>query len=104
MSLCPAERRQAADQPEAVSTEELKSLLLLTRERFLGHSDALNPKAVLIHPDKMKAAAGMVSGKFSVILNVLVVVVCVTFLLNFINYVGQVKIYFTHLENDRFFS
>ncbi|ERE47988.1 mdm2-binding protein isoform X2 [Cricetulus griseus] len=54
-------RRQAADQPEAVSTEELKSLLLLTRERFLGHSDALNPKAVLIHPDKMKAAAGMVS-------------------------------------------
>lgn len=53
-------RRKAANQPEAVSTDELKSLLLLTRQRFLGHSDALNPKAVLTQPDKMKAAAGMV--------------------------------------------
>ncbi|CAH7115757.1 mdm2-binding protein [Phodopus roborovskii] len=54
-------RRKAADQPEAVSTDELKSLLLLARERFLGHADALNAKTILTQPDRMKAAAGMVS-------------------------------------------
>lgn len=59
---CHAERRKAASQPEAVSADELKSLLVLMRERFLGHFDALAPKAVLTQRDKMKSA-GMVNGK-----------------------------------------
>ncbi|XP_051015610.1 mdm2-binding protein [Acomys russatus] len=49
-------RRKAANQPEAVSADELKSLLVLTRERFLDHFDALTPKAALTQTDKMKAA------------------------------------------------
>ncbi|XP_028727739.1 mdm2-binding protein [Peromyscus leucopus] len=53
-------RRKAANQPEAVSADELKSLLVLTRDRFLGHFDALTPKAILTQTDKMKAA-GMVN-------------------------------------------
>ncbi|KAH0509567.1 Mdm2-binding protein [Microtus ochrogaster] len=53
-------RRKAASQPEAVSADELKSLLVLTRERFLGHFDALAPKAVLTQTDRMKSA-GMVN-------------------------------------------
>lgn len=53
-------RRKAANQPEAVSADELKSLLALTRERFLDHFDVLTPKAVLTQTDTMKAA-GMVN-------------------------------------------
>ncbi|XP_075817114.1 mdm2-binding protein isoform X2 [Microtus pennsylvanicus] len=53
-------RRKAASQPEAVSADELKSLLVLTRERFLDHFDALAPKAVLTQTDRMKSA-GMVN-------------------------------------------
>ncbi|CAO2602277.1 Mdm2-binding protein, partial [Lemmus lemmus] len=53
-------RRKAASQPEAVSADELRSLLVLTRERFLGRFDALAPKAVLTQTDKMKSA-GMVN-------------------------------------------
>lgn len=59
---CRAERRKAASQPEAVSAEELKSLLVLTRERFLGSFDALAPTAVSAQTDKMKSA-GMANGK-----------------------------------------
>ncbi|KAM7317070.1 hypothetical protein ACRRTK_023372 [Alexandromys fortis] len=50
-------RRKAASQPEAVSADELKSLLVLARERFLGHFDALAPKAVLTQTDRMKSAS-----------------------------------------------
>ncbi|XP_041528329.1 mdm2-binding protein isoform X2 [Microtus oregoni] len=53
-------RRKAASQPETVSADELKSLLVLTRERFLDHFDALAPKAVLTQTDRMKSA-GMVN-------------------------------------------
>lgn len=49
-------RRKAASQPEAVSAEELKSLLVLTRERFLGRFDALAPTAVSTQTDEMKSA------------------------------------------------
>ncbi|KAL1767734.1 mdm2-binding protein [Sigmodon hispidus] len=52
-------RKKAANQPEAVSADELKSLLMLTRERFLGHFDALPTKAVLTQADQMKAAGGV---------------------------------------------
>ncbi|XP_032771477.1 mdm2-binding protein [Rattus rattus] len=53
-------RRKAANQPEAVSADELKSLLALTRERFLDRFDVLTPKAVLTQTHTMKAA-GMVN-------------------------------------------
>lgn len=49
-------RRKIANQPETISPDELKSLLVLTRGRFLDHFDALTPKAVLTQTDKMKAA------------------------------------------------
>ncbi|GAB1299369.1 Mdm2-binding protein [Apodemus speciosus] len=58
-------RRKAANQPEAISADELKSLLALTRERFLDHFDVLAPKAVLTQTDTMKAA-GMVNDASSV--------------------------------------
>ncbi|XP_020025164.1 mdm2-binding protein isoform X2 [Castor canadensis] len=49
-------RRKLAKQPEALSAEELKSLLILTRERFLDRFDALIPKTTLRHTDKIKAS------------------------------------------------
>ncbi|KAL6072189.1 hypothetical protein STEG23_017170, partial [Scotinomys teguina] len=49
-------RRKDANRPEAVSADELKSLLVLTRDRFLCHFDALTPKAILTQTDKVKAA------------------------------------------------
>ncbi|XP_047377506.1 mdm2-binding protein [Sciurus carolinensis] len=49
-------RRKLAKQPEAVSADELKSLLVLTRERFLHHFDALIPKTVLRQTDKIKTS------------------------------------------------
>lgn len=113
MSICPTERRKAANQPEAVSTDELKSLLALTRERFLDRFDVLTPKAVLTQTDTMKAA-GMVNGKCFITLKVLVVVVvyvCSTSVnldainsinQNFMSYIGQAKIYFIHVKNTLF--
>lgn len=74
VSIRPAERRKAANQPEAISADELKSLLALTRERFLDHFDVLTPKAVVTQTDTMKAA-GMVNGKGLSTLNFLVVVI-----------------------------
>jgi hypothetical protein len=61
--ICPAERRKLAKQPEALSAEELKSLLILTRERFLDRFDALIPKTTLRHTDKIKASC-MLNGKY----------------------------------------
>ncbi|XP_055482458.1 mdm2-binding protein [Psammomys obesus] len=49
-------RRKIANQPETISPDELKSLLVLTRGRFLDHFDALTPKAVLTQTDKVKTA------------------------------------------------
>lgn len=81
MSICPAERRKAANQPEAFSADELKSLLALTRERFLGHFDVLPTEAALAQTDTVKAA-GVVNGKGLITLTFLVeVVVCVALLL-----------------------
>ncbi|NP_001403041.1 mdm2-binding protein isoform 6 [Mus musculus] len=51
-----SERRKAANQPEAFSADELKSLLALTRERFLGHFDVLPTEAALAQTDTVKAA------------------------------------------------
>ncbi|KAM5137442.1 mdm2-binding protein isoform 5-T5 [Callospermophilus lateralis] len=51
-----SERRKLARQPEAISADELKSLLVLTRERFLHHFDALNPKTVVRPTDKIKTS------------------------------------------------
>jgi hypothetical protein len=77
VSICPAERRKAANQPEAFSADELKSLLALTRERFLGHFDVLPTEAALAQTDTVKAA-GVVNGKGLITLTFLVeVVVCV---------------------------
>uniref|UniRef100_A0A3Q2LUN1 MDM2 binding protein n=1 Tax=Equus caballus TaxID=9796 RepID=A0A3Q2LUN1_HORSE len=49
-------RKKLATQPEVVSVDELKSLLLLTRERFLDHFDAITPKTVLIKTDNIKTS------------------------------------------------
>ncbi|XP_008836206.1 mdm2-binding protein [Nannospalax galili] len=49
-------RRKLAKQPEALSADELKSLLTLTRERFLDHFDALIPTSVLTQTDKIKTS------------------------------------------------
>ncbi|XP_045661682.1 mdm2-binding protein isoform X3 [Ursus americanus] len=49
-------RRKLAKQPEVVSVDELKSLLILTRERFLDHFDALIPKTIPIKTDKIKTS------------------------------------------------
>ncbi|KAM4822977.1 mdm2-binding protein isoform X4 [Urocitellus parryii] len=51
-----SERRKLAKQPEAISADELKSLLVLTRERFLHHFDALIPKTVVRPTDKIKTS------------------------------------------------
>ncbi|XP_070238958.1 mdm2-binding protein isoform X2 [Bos mutus] len=45
-------RRKLAKQREVISVDELKSLLTCTRERFLGHFDAVLPKTSLIKTDK----------------------------------------------------
>ncbi|XP_049628843.1 mdm2-binding protein [Suncus etruscus] len=47
-------RRKSAKQSEAVSVEELKSLLRLARERFLERFDKLIPKTVSTTLDKME--------------------------------------------------
>ncbi|XP_027946648.1 mdm2-binding protein isoform X2 [Eumetopias jubatus] len=49
-------RRKLAKQPEVVSVDELKSLLILTRERFLDHFDAFIPKTIPIKTDKIKTS------------------------------------------------
>ncbi|XP_069456869.1 mdm2-binding protein isoform X1 [Ovis canadensis] len=46
------QRRKLAQQREVISVDELKSLLTCTRERFLGHFDALIPKTSLIKTDE----------------------------------------------------
>lgn len=55
-----------AQQREVISVDELKSLLTCTRERFLGHFDALIPKTSLIKTDE---TSNMLHGKFFVSLN-----------------------------------
>ncbi|XP_026948379.1 mdm2-binding protein isoform X3 [Sagmatias obliquidens] len=45
------ERRKLAKQPEVLSVDELKSLLILTRECFFNHFDAIIPKTSLIKTD-----------------------------------------------------
>uniref|UniRef100_A0A8C3X5Y7 MDM2 binding protein n=1 Tax=Catagonus wagneri TaxID=51154 RepID=A0A8C3X5Y7_9CETA len=50
-------RRKLAKQPEVVSVDELKSLLMLTRECFLGHFDAVIPKTSLMKTDKIKTSS-----------------------------------------------
>ncbi|KAM9626500.1 mdm2-binding protein isoform 2-T2 [Trichechus inunguis] len=47
-------RRKLAKQPEAVSVDELKTLLILTREQFLDQFNAIIPKTILIKTDKIK--------------------------------------------------
>ncbi|XP_059851111.1 mdm2-binding protein isoform X1 [Delphinus delphis] len=44
-------RRKLAKQPEVLSVDELKSLLILTRECFFDHFDAIIPKTSLIKTD-----------------------------------------------------
>ncbi|XP_004642322.1 mdm2-binding protein [Octodon degus] len=51
------ERRKLAKESAAFSAEELRSLLRLTRERFLRHSDALMPNVVLRQRDSVKPSA-----------------------------------------------
>lgn len=101
---CRAERRKAAGQPEAVSADELKSLLVLARERFLGHFDALAPKAVLTQTDRMKSAS-MVNGKFFYSFKFWWWwwwCVCSIFI-KFNKLYWPSQIYFTHLKNDMYF-
>ncbi|XP_044934016.1 mdm2-binding protein isoform X2 [Mustela putorius furo] len=49
-------RRKLANLPEVVSIDELKTLLILIRERFLDHFDAFIPKTIPIKTDKIKTA------------------------------------------------
>lgn len=63
--LCLTERRKLANLPEVVSIDELKTLLILIRERFLDHFDAFIPKTIPIKTDKIKTA-NMLNGKFFV--------------------------------------
>ncbi|XP_045309756.1 mdm2-binding protein isoform X2 [Leopardus geoffroyi] len=49
-------RRKLAKQPEAVSVDELKNLLVLTREHFVDHFDAFLPKTISIKTDKIKTS------------------------------------------------
>ncbi|KAM7075801.1 mdm2-binding protein isoform 2-T2 [Molossus nigricans] len=49
-------RRKLAEQPEVVSVDELKSLLALSRERFLSHFDAVIPKTTLRKTDKVNTS------------------------------------------------
>ncbi|XP_063113752.1 mdm2-binding protein isoform X2 [Cavia porcellus] len=51
------ERRKLAKEPAAFSADELRSLLRLTRERFLRHLDALTPKMVLKQGHKITTSA-----------------------------------------------
>ncbi|XP_059971833.1 mdm2-binding protein isoform X2 [Mesoplodon densirostris] len=44
-------RRKLAKQPEVLSVDELKNLLILTRECFFDHFDAIVPKTSLIETD-----------------------------------------------------
>eukprot|EP00070_Physeter_catodon_P022858 XP_023985151.1 mdm2-binding protein isoform X2 [Physeter catodon] len=44
-------RRKLAKQPEVLSVDELKSLLILTRECFFDHFDAIIPKTSLVKTD-----------------------------------------------------
>lgn len=69
------ERRKLAKQPEVVSVDELKSLLILIRERFLDRFDALIPKTVPIKTDKIKTS-NMLNGKFFVGLNISSFCIC----------------------------
>lgn len=66
--ICLAERRKLAKEPAAFSADELRSLLRLTRERFLRHLDALTPKMVLKQGHKITTSA-MLNGKFFITLN-----------------------------------
>ncbi|XP_019315485.2 mdm2-binding protein isoform X3 [Panthera pardus] len=49
-------RRKLAKQPEVVSVDELKNLLVLTREHFVDHFDAFLPKTISIKTDKIKTS------------------------------------------------
>ncbi|XP_029779447.1 mdm2-binding protein [Suricata suricatta] len=47
-------RRKLAKQPEVVSVDELKNLLILTREHFVDHFDTILPKTISMKTDKIK--------------------------------------------------
>ncbi|XP_040350262.1 mdm2-binding protein isoform X2 [Herpailurus yagouaroundi] len=49
-------RTKLAKQPEVVSVDELKNLLVLTREHFVDHFDAFLPKTISIKTDKIKTS------------------------------------------------
>ncbi|KAM8785032.1 mdm2-binding protein [Rhynchonycteris naso] len=49
-------RRKLAEQPAVISVDELKSLLALTRERFLDHFDTIIPKTILRKTDKINTS------------------------------------------------
>ena len=74
---CLTERRKLAKRPGVLSEDELKSLLILTRECFFDHFDAIIPKTSLIKTDN---TSNMLNGKFSVTLN-MSSFLCVTFMM-----------------------
>ncbi|XP_077620839.1 mdm2-binding protein isoform X2 [Crocuta crocuta] len=49
-------RRKLAKQPEVASFDELKNLLILTREHFVDHFDAILPKTISVKTDKIKTS------------------------------------------------
>lgn len=69
-----------AKQPEVVSVDELKNLLILTRERFLDHFDAMIPKTILIKTDKINTS-NLLNGKIFFAINIKGFFVCVTFII-----------------------
>ncbi|XP_077023676.1 mdm2-binding protein [Tamandua tetradactyla] len=50
-------RRKLAKQPETISVEELKTLLILTRKCFLDHFNIISPKTNLIKTDEIKTSS-----------------------------------------------
>lgn len=91
-----------ATQPEVVSVDELKSLLLLTRERFLDHFDAITPKTVLIKTDNIKTS-NVLNGKFFVNYYLFVCVCGIydsSLLLKPIECSDQIKLYLINLNSD----
>ncbi|XP_006879380.1 PREDICTED: mdm2-binding protein [Elephantulus edwardii] len=49
-------RRKLAKQPETISVDELKTLLILTREQYLENLNAVIPKRTPIERDKIKSS------------------------------------------------
>lgn len=92
-----------AEQPEVVSVDELKSLLTLTRERFLDHFDAIIPKTILRKTDKI-ITSNLLNGKYFVTLNIssFLYGICDSYslLLKLIKYIDQIKMHLINLNND----